>query len=62
MSHDLGILQQLRENLKTSDFADRVSDLRVSGSIRERNRSRRSKKPKALDQPIVTEAFAKFEK
>jgi hypothetical protein len=62
VSHDLGILQQLLENLNSSDFADRVSDLRASGSIRERNRSRRSKKPKALDESVITEALAKFEK
>jgi hypothetical protein len=37
VSHDLCILQQLLENFNSSDFADRISDLPASGSIRERN-------------------------
>jgi hypothetical protein len=32
--HDFSILQQLLENLNSSDFADRISDLRASRSLR----------------------------
>lgn len=62
--HDLGILQQILENMNAVDFETKIADIKELKEklSKEAGIDNESKKPKTLELSVIAESLSKFEK